>query len=414
MSCVYEPEIPQFEPLAENGENYATWRVRTYSRVERENAKECGDGQGGGNGQGDGHGKGRRRRRGRKPAIRSQNATGTTGDRPSDQEDTYTHDVTTSSIQNAPADAQASPHEPIDASKAIACQDDTQAATYAFNATQESNPDAPADEVTPDNAPAHLEASDAFSSHRIAKLRDLEPTTLDDAGLDPFWVGEGDIRRKSTSRDAGATPDPTSRSKADNATVDRCSNFSRRASTVAWRKQLVLSFKLEYGILKLAIFILYYLKTCARRSPVATRSGSAAQDCVTCLKVTKTTSGKDRRAERIREGVRGGSDSEWGELGRDKGAYIPVQMLYVAFSVVGNVGASARRGGRELEARDHIMRNGEIRENDPHNDAKMSVKGLIIHGFRVLVKHVLFGHFSNLKNRGLHAVYIRYCASGEK
>ncbi|KAF8602506.1 hypothetical protein BDV93DRAFT_582021 [Ceratobasidium sp. AG-I] len=26
MSYFYEPEIPQFEPLAENGENYATWR----------------------------------------------------------------------------------------------------------------------------------------------------------------------------------------------------------------------------------------------------------------------------------------------------------------------------------------------------------------------------------------------------
>ncbi|KAF8593859.1 hypothetical protein BDV93DRAFT_516245 [Ceratobasidium sp. AG-I] len=86
-------------------------------------------------------------------------------------------------------------------SKAIERRDDTQATTYASNATQESNPAAPGDEATPDNAPTQLDASDVFSSHRIAKLRDPEPTTLDNAGPDPFRVGEGDIRRKSTSRD---------------------------------------------------------------------------------------------------------------------------------------------------------------------------------------------------------------------
>lgn len=26
MSYFYEPEIPQFEPLAENGKSYATWQ----------------------------------------------------------------------------------------------------------------------------------------------------------------------------------------------------------------------------------------------------------------------------------------------------------------------------------------------------------------------------------------------------
>ncbi|KAF8594028.1 hypothetical protein BDV93DRAFT_565858 [Ceratobasidium sp. AG-I] len=224
-------------------------------------AKEGGDGHGE---QGEGRGNGRGRRRGRKPAVRSEDATRATNDRPGSRVEVRTHNVATPSTSSVPADDGTARHEPstivhqhneredthaynttipspqdsktapqgdldtpgatqivhhdredayersvavpealdvYNESKAIERRDDTQATTYASNATQESNPDAPGDEATPDNAPTQLDTSDVFSSHRIAKLRDPEPTTLDNAGPDPFRVGEGDIRRKSTSRD---------------------------------------------------------------------------------------------------------------------------------------------------------------------------------------------------------------------
>ncbi|KAF8597012.1 hypothetical protein BDV93DRAFT_569928 [Ceratobasidium sp. AG-I] len=244
MSNFYELEIPQFEPLAENGENYVTWRQTMLTTLDildlghfvatgmkgtaredvlasrevrshltpalityaiefpttphlwtalatrfalgapeaqphdqprhrtAEHTKEGGNGQGVPDGQGDGQGKGRERRRGRKPA--------------------------TSSIQIAPADANSDVHEP----RAIVGMVHDELERNEGGARTYKTPTTPGVVHTSlGGPPTHLDASDAFSSHRITKQRDPELTTLDKAGPDPFKVGEGDIRQKSTSRD---------------------------------------------------------------------------------------------------------------------------------------------------------------------------------------------------------------------
>ncbi|KAF8595256.1 hypothetical protein BDV93DRAFT_528816 [Ceratobasidium sp. AG-I] len=183
--------------------------------------KEGGDGQGDGDGQEKGDGKGRGRRRGQKPAVRSQDATGTTNDRPGGRVEAYAHDAKTPSTQMTPADAKGDRHEPM-AIEAMA-QDETErdegntrmCTTPTTPNVLSASPVDPAvhpdvfdasttpnsAHTNPDSTPTHPDASDAFPSHRIAKLRNPEPTTLDNARPYPFRVGEGDIRRKSTSRD---------------------------------------------------------------------------------------------------------------------------------------------------------------------------------------------------------------------
>ncbi|KAF8593412.1 hypothetical protein BDV93DRAFT_516586 [Ceratobasidium sp. AG-I] len=277
MSYLFKPEIPQFPRLTRNGDNFESWRQNIVAVLElidlgdfphdlprhkaTKDAKEGGDGHGG---QGEGCGNGRGRRRGRKPAVHSEDASRATNDRPGsraepstimhrhdEREDTHAYNATIPSPQDSktapqgdldtPGATQIVHHDWEDAyersvavpealdvyneSKAIERQDDMQAVTYASNATQESNPDAPGDEATPDNAPTHLEASDAFSSYRIAKLCDPEPTMLDDTGPDPFRVGEGDIRQKSTFQDGlfdeGETADQGIKTNRTQQPVDR-------------------------------------------------------------------------------------------------------------------------------------------------------------------------------------------------
>ncbi|KAF8592903.1 hypothetical protein BDV93DRAFT_530075, partial [Ceratobasidium sp. AG-I] len=179
---------------------------------------EGGDGH---SGQGEGRGNGRGRRRGRKPAIRSQDATGTTSNRPGNRMEAYAHDATTPSTQIAPADAKGDRHKPM-AIVAMA-YDETEreegnirmSTTLTTPNVVRTSPDDPAIDLDafdasttpnsvqtgPDDASIHPNASDAFSSLRIANLRDQEPATLENARQNPFEGMERETRRKSTFRE---------------------------------------------------------------------------------------------------------------------------------------------------------------------------------------------------------------------
>ncbi|KAF8597532.1 hypothetical protein BDV93DRAFT_562144 [Ceratobasidium sp. AG-I] len=220
----------------------STPKVQQIELPRREAAEELREDR---NGQERGPGSGRGRRRGWKPAIRSQDVTGTTTDRPGDRVEAYAHDATTPSIQIAPADAKCDVHEPR--AMVVMVHDKLErneggTRTYTTPTTPDVVPtslDNPAIDFdafdaskTPnsvhtrlDNASPHLDAPYASPSHRTTHLRDQEPSTLDNAGPDPFRVGEGDIRRKLTSRDGpfdeGETADQGVKTNSSQQPVDK-------------------------------------------------------------------------------------------------------------------------------------------------------------------------------------------------